>query len=327
VAQALGRPLVFHQALLDQVAARFDAMQRPMSASNRVQAYIPQGARPLENRYGTAPVFLVEDDRGTVIVLPGVPMEMRALFEEYVIPYLREERHVRGTTLVHTCHVAGLGESSIGERIADLMRSDNPTVGTSAKQGRCELRIVVKAGNQEEAESLLAPVVEGLAKRLGNHLVGSETPVEQIARLLQAQQQTLALYENMWQAPCYRLLATDKAALAQVQGVAIDPLLLLVSPVAGEVHPTDREAVARAGALLVQDRWQTSLGLGLAVTPTLDETGYAEVVAVLVGVAIAQPIVVRRRYDLRQPEAWDYAGHLALEVVRTYLLQSQPATG
>src|SRR5688572_28949692 len=66
VAQAVGRPLEFHQHLLDQIAARFASFGRTMSASNRQQAYVPEGARIVENPRGTAPSFIVEAERGTV---------------------------------------------------------------------------------------------------------------------------------------------------------------------------------------------------------------------------------------------------------------------
>jgi molybdopterin-biosynthesis enzyme MoeA-like protein len=65
------------QHLLDQIAARFRSFGRTMSESNRQQAFVPEGARIVENPRGTAPAFIVELERGTVVVLPGVPSEMR----------------------------------------------------------------------------------------------------------------------------------------------------------------------------------------------------------------------------------------------------------
>src|SRR5439155_8217915 len=129
VSRALGRPLVFHQNLLDQIEERFRAFGRTMSESNRRQAYVHDGARIVENPRGTAPAFIVEGARGTVAVLPGVPSEMRYLAEHALLPYLRDERGQTGVILVRTLHAAGLGESVIGELIADLMAQDNPTVG------------------------------------------------------------------------------------------------------------------------------------------------------------------------------------------------------
>ncbi|NTW04158.1 MAG: competence/damage-inducible protein A, partial [Oscillochloris sp.] len=63
VALAFGRELEFRQELMDQVAARFAAMNRPMRENNRRQAYVPAGARAIENPRGTAPAFIVEDER------------------------------------------------------------------------------------------------------------------------------------------------------------------------------------------------------------------------------------------------------------------------
>ncbi len=103
VARALQRPLVFHQHLLDQIEARFRAFGRSMPESNRRQAYVPEGARIVENPRGTAPAFIVEDARGTVVVLPGVPSEMRYLWENAILPYLRDERgETRGHLGAHT---------------------------------------------------------------------------------------------------------------------------------------------------------------------------------------------------------------------------------
>src|SRR5687767_14162236 len=118
VARALGRPLVFHQHLLDQIEARFRSFGRRMSESNRRQAYVPEGARIVENPRGTAPAFIVEDARssgagrgGTVAVLPGVPAEMRYLWEHALLPYKRDERGQTGVILVRTLHAAGLTEA------------------------------------------------------------------------------------------------------------------------------------------------------------------------------------------------------------------------
>jgi competence/damage-inducible protein CinA-like protein len=176
VALATGRPLEFRQDLMEQIAARFAAFQRPMSESNRRQAFVPQGARAIENPRGTAPSFIVEEVRGTIIVLPGVPHEMRFLFENAVLPYLRDERGVSEMILVQTLHAAGLGESVIGERIADLMVQHNPTVGISAKAARYELRIGARAASKAEAEALIEQAAAVIRERLGAYLVGSELP-------------------------------------------------------------------------------------------------------------------------------------------------------
>ena len=184
VARALGRPLVFHQHLLDQIEARFRSFGRTMSESNRRQAYVPEGARIVENPRGTAPCFIVEDRaRHGGVVLPGVPSEMRYLWENALVPYLRDERGQTGVILVRTLHAAGLSESLIGEMLADLMAQENPTLGISAKRAQYELRIGAQADSRAAAEALADAAEATIRERLGEHLIGAEKLEQEDAAL------------------------------------------------------------------------------------------------------------------------------------------------
>ena len=91
VARAAGRELVLDEKLLAQIEARFARHGFTMSENNRRQAYIPQGAIPIENPVGTAPAFIVETEQGLIVSLPGVPRELKYLMETQVIPFLREK--------------------------------------------------------------------------------------------------------------------------------------------------------------------------------------------------------------------------------------------
>jgi nicotinamide-nucleotide amidase len=312
VALALGRELEFRQELLDQVEARFAAMNRRMSESNRRQAYVPAGARAVENPRGTAPAFIVEDERGTVVVLPGVPYEMRYLFEHAVLPYLRDERGVTDVILVKTLHAVGMGESVIGELVADLMQASNPTLGISAKQARYELRIGARADSREQAEALIAQAEATIRERLGANITGEETLAETIALLLSERQLTLALYEGTNAAPIYRTLTAIPAGLDHVRGVIIHPL----------DRPTDEHAaaaLAHAGAISAADRWRSDLALAVQAASTPDERGFTAV-----SVALCFPGGMRqatRHYDLHEPEGWDFVGTLALDLLRRHLLE------
>ncbi|HEX5690723.1 MAG TPA: CinA family nicotinamide mononucleotide deamidase-related protein, partial [Roseiflexaceae bacterium] len=193
IARATGRPLEFHQHLLDQIAARFRSFGRTMSESNRQQAYVPEGARIVENPRGTAPSFIVETERGTVVVLPGVPSEMRFLWETAIAPYLRDDRGETSVILVKTLHAAGQGESVIGEMIADLMAQSNPTVGISAKRAQYELRIGAKSDSRAGAEALIAQAEATIRERLGPYLLGDEKLEQTVLRLLGERNLSLAL--------------------------------------------------------------------------------------------------------------------------------------
>ncbi|MBO9339956.1 MAG: CinA family nicotinamide mononucleotide deamidase-related protein [Chloroflexus sp.] len=310
VAAALDRPLEFHPELLDQIAARFAAMNRPMSESNRRQAYVPAGARIIPNPRGTAPAFLIEDARGTVVVLPGVPGEMRYLFETAVLPYLREERGITTVILVRTLHAVGLGESVIGERIADLMQQTNPTVGISAKRARYELRIGARAESQAEAEAMIAHTEAIIRERLGQYLLGEEELPTVVARLLRERHQTLALYEGILRAPVLQALLSLPDNGQLLRGAEIHPL----------DSPADVQAasdLAAAGAANVAERWQSSIGLGVQPASWPDSNGFTSV-----SFALVTPDGERRLnrpFDLRSSDGLEFIGTAALDLLRRYL--------
>ena len=121
VARATGRELVFHPDLLGDIEEFFRARGLPLSPSNRKQAYIPRGAIPLPNPVGTAPCFIVEEGDRTLLVLPGVPREMEHLLLTRGLPHLRARYGLQAAIVSRLVRVAGLGESRVGEVLADLM--------------------------------------------------------------------------------------------------------------------------------------------------------------------------------------------------------------
>jgi len=314
VAQALGRPLVFHQHLLDQIEARFRSFGRTMSESNRRQAYAPEGARIVENPRGTAPSFIVEDARGTVVVLPGVPSEMRYLWENAVLPYLRDERGQTGIILVRTLHAAGLSESRIGELVADLMAQENPTLGISAKRAQYELRIGARADSRAAAEALADAAEATIRERIGQYLIGSEKLDAAVARLMDERGLSLALYEGNDRAPTFRALSGIAQGRMLLRGAMIHPL----------DRPADDDAavsLARSGALSAREHWRSALALGVQPASTPGADGFT-----MVAVALAHPkgiIEANRRYDLALDESWEFVGTLALDVLRQYLLAEE----
>lgn len=317
VARALARPLEFHQHLLDQIEARFRASGRVMSESNRRQAYVPRGARIVENPRGTAPSFIVEDQRGTVVVLPGVPHEMRFLWETAILPYLRDERGQTGVILIRTLNAAGMAESQIGEIVADLMVQENPTLGISAKRARFELRIGAYANSRPAAEALISQAETTIRERLGEYLIGDEPLEQTVARLLNERGVSLALYEGTARAPVYRALTAAVGGLSSLRGVTLHPL----------DQPADEagaQSMARVGAASARDQWRAMLGLGVQPASEPSEDGFTSV-----ALALIYPGGTRewtRRYDLRIDEGWEFIGTVALDGIRQYLLDAQPET-
>jgi competence/damage-inducible protein CinA-like protein len=197
VARAVGRELIFSAELLAQIQARFRAYGVPMGENNRRQAYLPQGAIPIENPVGTAPSFIVERDGHLIISLPGVPREMEYLMEHAVLPYLKDRLPLTDVILIRTLHSAGQGESRLDEAIGDLETSPNPTVGLSAKAGQVDIRITSKAATREAAAILNAEMEQRVRDRVGQFIFGADDDTLEgvVARWLLDQRLTLASVE------------------------------------------------------------------------------------------------------------------------------------
>lgn len=176
VAAATGRELEFSEHLMAQIEAFFRARGFKLSPSNRRQAFIPRGAIPIENPVGTAPAFVVEVGERCVITLPGVPREMEHLLVTRVLPYLRERYGLKGEIRLRVLKVVGLGESRIGELLADFMeKGRNPTIGTLAHLGQVDVRIAAKGSDAETAQRLIEPVEAQIRERLGDLIFGADS--------------------------------------------------------------------------------------------------------------------------------------------------------
>ena len=161
VAEVTGRKLVQDAGMLEQVEGHFRRRGRPMTPNNLRQSYMPEGAIPVKNPNGTAPSFVVEDPRAVIFSLPGVPVEMKWLFENEVEPYLRKKFNLAEVIHYRVLKIVGIGESAVDDKVGHLIaNSSNPTVGVLALPGQVDVRIAAKAANRAEAMKMIAPVEE-----------------------------------------------------------------------------------------------------------------------------------------------------------------------
>jgi nicotinamide-nucleotide amidase len=188
VAGLLGTPLVLDVPLLASLEARFKRLGRPMPASNRTQAEVPAGATILPNPRGTAPGLWVEDGRGRVVVLlPGVPREMRGLLVEEVLPRLvARQGGARAVVLSRSVRTTGVAESALAERIGPIESEIAPlTLAYLPSLEGVDLRVTAWGLEPKDAETLLAAVVARLTAAVGEHGYGTDD-VDLAARVLEA---------------------------------------------------------------------------------------------------------------------------------------------
>jgi nicotinamide-nucleotide amidase len=200
VAEVTERQLVLDPDLLQQIEERFRKRGFIMTKNNEKQAYIPAGAIPVENPNGTAPSFIVEGPRGVIMCLPGVPFEMKWLFENRVIPYLRDKFDLREMIVSRVLKIAEIGESSVDDRIGHLIRnSTNPTVGVLAHPGQVDVRISVKTDSLDKAHELMAQVEEEVRDIFTHHIfaVDHETMEDVVGKRLKAKGVSIAVIEDL----------------------------------------------------------------------------------------------------------------------------------
>jgi nicotinamide-nucleotide amidase len=201
VAEVLNRPLVFHPRLFEQISDFFRRLGRTASENNRKQAFIPEGAIPIENPVGTAPGFIAEQNGKAILSVPGVPHEMRHFMEHSLLPYLKERLGIREVIVSRVLKLFGIGESLVDEKIKDLIEAGtNPTIGLLAHTqiGEIHIRLTAKAPDEASARGLIAPVEGEIRGRLGSFIFGTdgETYEGVLAGFLRASGLTLAVAET-----------------------------------------------------------------------------------------------------------------------------------
>jgi nicotinamide-nucleotide amidase len=199
IAAAFGAPLVEHPQVWAEIQARLAARGRPCAASNRRQAYLPEGAELLPNPTGTAPGMIWSPRPGfTILTFPGVPSEMRAMWQATAAPWLQAAGLAEGVFASRMLRFWGVGESNLAEQMADLLEGSNPTVAPYAGAGEMKLRITARAHSTPEAEALLAPVEAEIRARAGKACFGADDDslAAVVLELLRQRGQTLAVSES-----------------------------------------------------------------------------------------------------------------------------------
>ncbi|MDA2946169.1 MAG: competence/damage-inducible protein A [Actinomycetota bacterium] len=185
IASVMGVDLVLDDDVADVIRHMFSSRNRPMPENNLRQAMVPVGAQIIEQTRGTAPGLIcpvtVETDRGPVerviYAVPGVPHELRDMFERAILPDLQSRSGEQWTIASRTLRTWGESESGLNERldgvIADLDRAGNPTLAflASGWEG-LKVRLTARAEDRRAAEALLLPWEERIRSILGSQVFG-----------------------------------------------------------------------------------------------------------------------------------------------------------
>lgn len=332
IARVAGKELRLHEPSLAQIRQRFCNRGVPMPESNEVQALIPEGATVLPNTRGTAPGFLVTVGECLVAALPGVPSEMKAMFEAAVRPALLE-RSGGGTVLVtRKLRSYGLPESLVNEKVGHLMEAGaNPAIGLLAENAIISVKITARGQDQSEARALIDGAADRVRAILGEALFGADEDTLEgaVARLLEARPQTLAVAES-----CTGGLICDR--LTNVPGISrflLAGLVTYSNEAKSELLGVAPERFAEVGAVSAEvceamangARSRCQADLGLAVTGIAGPSGGSPTKPVgltYIGLATeAGTDVKERRFAGSREQVKDRTAKAALNMVRTFLLR------
>ncbi|MFW5998566.1 MAG: competence/damage-inducible protein A [bacterium] len=172
IADVTGHPLYKDENLVKQMEKYFDKKNYTITPNNYRQTYLPEGAKPIENNWGTAPGILLETGENIIISLPGVPEEMKNMLRQKVIPYLMENEN----KMVKTSYFKffGIGESTLETKIKDILDKNNSSINLSLLAGRGEvrLRITVKGNSETQIDEKLNTIKNEVNKKAGKYIYG-----------------------------------------------------------------------------------------------------------------------------------------------------------
>ncbi len=170
VASALGRQLIFNQEICDQIAERFRRFGRVMAEINKRQAYLVSGAEVLTNPRGTAPGQWISNNGLTVVLLPGPPSELKAMFERECLP--RFERLLPAQAIrTRFYRTIGMTESDLDQLIAPVYtRYTNPATTILAASGEIHIHLRARCADAAQAEALLEEVARQIEPLLGDRI-------------------------------------------------------------------------------------------------------------------------------------------------------------
>jgi len=175
VAEVLGQELVVHQETVKKLRDFFTKISVPMTDNNLKQALVPAKGRVLENPMGTAPgsVFFTNDNK-YVIVMPGPPKEFIFMYENAILPFLKEIYPEKLVFESRVLRIFGMGESTVAHELGSLLDGENPTVAPYVGDGDVTLRICARAENKINAVEKIDNLQEKIKRILGNAIYSFE---------------------------------------------------------------------------------------------------------------------------------------------------------
>ena len=337
IASFFNTPMEEDGTIIQDIERKFAAIGRNMSSSNRKQALLPQGAKSLPNPMGTAPGIIWQPQNNlTIMTFPGVPAEMRRMWQETAVPFLKSQGWGHDAIYSEMMRFRGIGESVLAEKVAHLLDSQNPTVAPYAGKGEVRLRIAAKAADKNQAEALIKPVATEIKNIAGLNYFGSneDTLTSVVGKLLNSKGQTLSVAESCTGGGLGSMLTEVPGSSSYFLGGVIayanqvKQTLLKVNNQDLEQYGAVSKIVAEQMALGVKQSLQTDWGIGITGIAGPDGgTEEKPVGLVFIGLATPENKVLSHEYRFGEQRGRELVRYLsscsALDLLRRSLLKNQ----
>lgn len=282
IAESIGVELALDEASLARIRSMFARRKREMPERNTIQAMFPAGSCAIPNPHGTAPgIDLCVERDGRIdcrlFALPGVPAEMREMWNETVSPALQELTGGRRVIRHHQIKCFGVGESDLEQMLPDIIaRGRQPSVGITVHKATITLRITAEAETEAACQALMQPTIATIRDCLGSLIFGEENDELQhaVVRALRAQSQSVATLE--WGSggllADWLSEADDRSDVFR-GGVVVrsaEALAAILREASQAAEPLDESELIRRMAVHVREQFGTDYALALSAFPTSD---------------------------------------------------------
>jgi nicotinamide-nucleotide amidase len=337
VAALTGRALILDEGVANRIRQMFEAMGRVMPENNLKQARFPEGAAVIPNAMGTAPGFRLDVDvegrTRRMIVLPGVPREMKEMLAAEVLPWIAANRGADDVYLSHTFQTFGISESALDELVAGAVAAEEGRLAFRAAFPQISVRLTVQ-GKPDAVGARLELLSGRMRERLGGFAYGEgDTSMEAVVGdLLKSRGLTIALAESCSGGLIAHRLTNVPGSSAYVKGGVI----AYSNEVKQQQLGVRAETLRQHGAVSEETAIEMAIGVrqllgadvGISVTGIAGpDGGTAEKPVGTVCFALAAADAShKRRYQLWGNREWVkiLSSQVALDWVRRYLLGADP---
>jgi len=220
LAASLGIPMVYDESINEHIGQIMGRANMPITPNNQTQCYIPQGSVPLDNPLGTAPGVFLEHKGKTVVMLPGPPRELTAMFENFALPKIQSKAKKSFAEKYYM--TSGIGESMLEQSLRDALPKETPgyRINTYISTSGVRIKAVANGVSLEESAAILDRYEPAVLNAIGPYVYAAEKLEiwEATAKLLIERHVTVASAESFTAGLFAEMLARTPGASLVLKG-------------------------------------------------------------------------------------------------------------